>query len=111
MDDGGCRHRRLAIGELEVLVAEPVLGEVVDEIAPLFVGDGCGADTPVEVDVLEHALERWVVGFERLVQPVTDLMVKIVADLIPPALWGYEEGVPVVVWSSARRSASCWLRP
>ena len=42
------------VGELEVVVAEPVLGEVVDEVPPLLVRNGCVTDPPIEVDVLQH---------------------------------------------------------
>ena len=41
------------VGELEVLVAQPVLGEVDDQLAQLLVRDRRLADLAVEVDVLD----------------------------------------------------------
>ena len=73
---------------------------MVDEIAPLLVSDGGRANPSVEVDVLEHAFERWVVsleGGERLVESVTDLVMKVVANVTPTALRRHEERFAVVI--------------
>ena len=77
------------VGELEVLVAQAVLGEVRDQLAQLLVGDLRLADLAVEVDVLEHAFERRVGVLqrgERLVEAVADVVVQLVADVVPAGL-------------------------
>lgn len=72
----------------------------VDEVAPLLVGHSGVADLAVEVDVLKYAFERRVGLFERakrLVEPVADLMVKVLLQLVPPPANGYEERILVEV--------------
>ncbi len=66
------------VGELEVLVAQRDLLEVLDEVRQRVVVERALADLAVEVDVLEHILQRIDVGvfegFERLVRaPVPTL--------------------------------------
>ena len=60
------------VGELEVLVAQRDLLEVLDEVGERVVVERALADLAVEVDVLEHVLQRIDVGvferFERLVE-------------------------------------------
>ena len=87
------------VGELEVLVAQPVLGEVVDQVAQLPVRDRGLADLAGEVDVLDHALQRRVFVLlqrgERLVQPVADgLGVQLVPQVLPARLGRDEESRP-----------------
>jgi hypothetical protein len=45
------------VGELEVVVAEAILVEVLDEVAEFLVGDAGAADGAIEVDVLEDPFE------------------------------------------------------
>ena len=69
------------VGEFKVLVAQPILREVVDEVTPLAIRHLRGADPPVEVDVLQHPFQGGVSlleGAEGLVQPVSHLVVHLV---------------------------------
>ena len=76
------------VGELEVLVAQPVLGEVDDQVPELLVRDRGLADLAGEVDVLDDAFEGGV-GLlqrrERFVEPVADVVVDLVAEVSPSA--------------------------
>ena len=68
------------VGELEVLVAQPVPGEVVDELLQALVRDGALADLAVEVDVLDHAVESRVLSFKcskGLVEEVADALRRV----------------------------------
>ena len=88
------------VGELEILVAEPVLREVIDEVAPLLVRNDGSTDPPVEVDVLQHTLQRGIALLERAessVQPIAHLMVDIVANVPPASLGWHEERVLVEI--------------
>ena len=53
------------VGELEVFVAEPVLGEVDDQVAELLVRDRRLADLAGEVDVLDDAFQSSVGLLQR----------------------------------------------
>ena len=71
-----------------------------DQVAPFLVGHGRVADTPAEVDVLQHALQRLIGLLERgqgLVEPVAHLMVQFVAQIRPPGPLRHEERLPVEV--------------
>ncbi len=88
------------VGELEVLVAETMLGEVVDEVTPLLVGHRGVADLLVEVDVLKHAFKSLVGVFEcgkGFVEPVADLVVQVGLEVGPAGGFGDEERVVVEV--------------
>jgi hypothetical protein len=52
------------VGELEVLVAEPVAVEVIDELPEPLVGDPRLPDRAVEIDVVEDAFQGGVRLFE-----------------------------------------------
>ena len=108
-------RRAEQVGELEVLVAEPVLGEVDDEVSELLVRDRGLADLAGEVDVLDHAFEGGVGLLQRregLVEPVADVVVDLVEEVVPARLLRDEEGLGVEV--RAVRPASrpgAWVRP
>ena len=66
------------VGELEVLVAKPVLGEVDDQVAQLLVGNRRLAHLAGEIDVLDDAFEGgigFLQGREGLVEPIADVLV------------------------------------
>ncbi len=87
------------VGELEVLVAQPVPVEVLDQLAQLLVRQLGLADGAGEVDVVEHALQAGVLLLQRpqgLVEPVADVVVQLVAQVLPAGPLGDEEGVLVV---------------
>ena len=70
-------RRAEQIGELEVLVAQPHLREMHDEIAQPLVRQRRLADLLRKIDVPEHAFEARVLVLqrsERLVQPVPDVL-------------------------------------
>ena len=82
------------VGKLEVVVAEPVLGEVVDEVPPLLVRNGSVTDPPIEVDVLQHPLQRGIALLKTgksPVQPVAHLIVNVFVKVRPAGLGWYEE--------------------
>ncbi len=86
------------VGKLEVLVAQAVAVEVVDELAQALVGDFALADRPVEVDVVQHPFQPAVLLFEgaqRLVESVADGVVQLVADESPASPGRHEKGVGV----------------
>jgi hypothetical protein len=55
---GGAEH----VGKLEVLVAQPVTGEVPDQLAQPAVSEGYVSDGEVEVDVAGNAVQFFVVA-------------------------------------------------
>ena len=82
------------VGKLEIVVAEPVPREVVDEVPPLLVRNGCVTDPPVEVDVLQHPLQRGIALLEPAkspVQRVAHLIVNVLVKVRPAGLGWYEE--------------------
>ena len=88
------------VRKLEVLVAQPILREVVDEVPPLAIRHLRGADPPVEVDVLQHPFQSPIAVLEcreRLVQPVAHLMVHLVPQVRPASLRRHEERLLVEV--------------
>jgi hypothetical protein len=63
-----------------------MLGEVIDQIAPLLIGHRGVADFLVEVNMLQHAFERRIGEFESaesLVEPVANLMVQVGLQIRP----------------------------
>lgn len=102
-----CRAEQ--VGELEVLVAQPVAVEVVDEGLQPFVGDGGLADLAREVDVLQHALEGGGVRLrqrvESLVEQAADaLATRFVLDVPPAGLFRDEEALASVEQRGVRGS-------
>ena len=107
-------RRTEQVGELEVLVAQAVLGEVDDQVPQLLVRDRRLADLAGEVDVLDDAFEGRVGLLQRgegLVEPVADVVVDLVEEVVPPGLLWDEEGLRVEVGEFARFSASVRPRP
>ena len=86
------------VRELEVLVAQPVPGEVVDELLQALVCDGTLAYLAVEVDVLDDAVESRVFslkGSKGLVEEVADtLRARVVPDVLPARLSGTQKLLP-----------------
>ena len=101
------------VGELEVLVAQPVLGEVDDQVAQLLVGDRRLADLAGEVDVLDDAFEGGIGFLERregLVEPVADVVVYLVEQVVPARFLRDEERLRVEVratWPAAPPALGC----
>lgn len=96
---------------LEVLVAQPVLREMVDEVPQVLVRDLRLAHLPREVDVREHAVEARVLRLQRaqrLVQRVADVVVGLVAQVGPARLLGHVERVGIE--ARVQRALLC-LRP
>ena len=74
------------IGELEVVVEQPVLAEVLDQLPQLLVGQLRLTHRAGEVDVVQHPFEAGVLLFECrqcFVQPVADVVVQLVAQVRP----------------------------
>ena len=69
-------------------------------------------DRAGEVDVVEHALQARVLllqGRQGLVEPVADVVVQLVAQVLPAGLLGARRRRPrSSSGGSARFSASCW---
>jgi hypothetical protein len=96
-------RRAQQVGELEVLVAQRIPGEVPDQIFARLVRDHpLVALGPHEADVVQHVLQRLVrlaQRPERLVQHVSERLggiVQLVLHVGPAGPIGHEEGIVVV---------------
>lgn len=87
--------RAQQVGEFEVLITEPVLIEVVDELPQFLIRKPGFAHLPVKVDVPEHALQFIGVlplqGPQRHIELVAHILVHFIPDVGPPRLLGHEE--------------------
>ena len=107
-------RRTQEVRELKIFIAQPVLGEVDNEVAELLVRDRGLTNFACKVNVLNHALKGCVgllQGPKCLVKAVSNVVVDLVKEIAPTRPSWDEKGFDVKVGAGCRSSASPSVLP